>query len=189
MLLRDFIKKINENFADLVPAIKVFGLAQLVERTAGTERETLPGVVELGGEVKYVGPDDVDSVRIYHRNTSIVTSRSTQQKGYGDEHADIVNTYQMLMIVYVNHKLSKLFPEELFLLLQANIPDAIKFSPYKKILLSTGNVIFNSQTVFNQEYIGASFKLPPEHNLFQINYNIETTFQKSCFDKCPEDLK
>lgn len=186
MLLRSFIDKINETLTEVVKGIKVFGLAQSIIRTVGTEQELLPGVVERDGNITYVGIDDNDPVRIYHRNSGIVTTKATA-KGFGDEQSSIINTYQMVMIVYIDHKISKLFPEELFLFIQANIPDQLKSEPYKTIIIKTGNVILNSQLVFAGEYAGTAFKLPADKSLFQINYTIETMFSKGCFKKCPED--
>lgn len=186
MLLRDFIQQINTNFEGIIPGIKVFGIAQSIVRTVGSEVELLPGVVGLEGEITYVGLDDADPVRIYHRIAGVTTGRDTKQ-GYGEDRSDIINTYQMVIIVYINHKRSKLYPEELFLFLQANMPDALISNPYKTITVTTGNVILNSQLVFAAEYAGTDFKLPAEHSLFQINYSIVTTFKKDCFKKCPQD--
>lgn len=187
MLLREFIKKINQEFEGLIPGIKTFGLAQSIVRTVGSEEELLPGVVGEKGEVTYVGIDDVDKVRIYHRSAGITTTRVTNRQGYGDDVSDFVNTYQMAMIVFVNNKATKLYPEELFLYLQSNIPPALKMEPYKTVFIRTTNVILNSQAVFRAEYAGTAFRLPEHLSLFQINYVIESTFKKECFAKCPED--
>lgn len=186
MLLRETIKKINETFKGLLPDLTVYGLAQSVIRTGGSEDELLPGVIGKDGEITYVGIDDVDSVRIYHRMAGITTTRS-QVKGHGDDHNPIINTYQLVMIVYIDNKRSNLYPEELFLFLQANMPDEIKSPPYSKIYVRTTSVITNSQLVFRAEYGGLEIKLPPEKSLFQINYTIETEFKKGCFKECPTD--
>lgn len=187
MLLRSLIEKINAAFQGVIPGIKTFGLAQsIVRKTREEEEEKLPGVVDLNGEVEYVGIDDVDPIRLYHRVSGISTGRSTRQ-GVGDSLSDIMNTYQMSMIVFVNNKRTKLFPEEVFLFLQSNIPDAVKSDPYKLIFIRTTNVILNSQLVFLAEYSGSKFSLPPEMSLFQINYLIESTFKKDCFAKCPDN--
>lgn len=183
--MRDFIDKVNTAFQGLIPGMKVHGLAQSVIRISGDKEELLPGVVDKEGEITYVGIDDLDPVRIYHRNPGITTTRGTQQ-GYGDDESDIVNTYQMAMIVFIDHKRAKLFPEELFLFLQANMPDGLKSEPYKKVTIRTGSVILNSQLVFRAEYAGTEFRLPAEQSLFQINYTIQTVFKKGCFDKCPD---
>jgi len=186
MLLRRFIDELNSNLSGVIPGMKTYGLAQSIVRTVGSELELLPGVAGKDGEIKYVGIDDVEPVIIYHRNSGITTTRTARQ-GVGDGYSDLVNTYQMAMIVFIDHKKTKLYPEELFLFLQANMPDAIKSEPYKAIVIRTTNVILNSQLVFSAEYAGTAFKLPVEKSLFQINYVIESTFKKDCFAKCPED--
>lgn len=187
MFLREFIKKLNQDLQGLVTGIKVFGIAQPVIRTNSSgEDELIPGVVDRDGEITYVGIDDVDPVRIYHRIAGMQVTRSTAQ-GHGDAESDVINIYQMAMIVYINHKRTKLLPEELFLYLQANMPDGIKSSPYKEIRVRIANVITNSQVVFRAEYGASEYKLPAEQSLFQVNYTIETRFKKDCFEKCPTD--
>lgn len=187
MLLREFIKEINQAFEKLIPGMQTFGLAQSIVRTVGNDEELLPGMVDEKGEVTYVGIDDVDKVRIYHRAAGLATARVTGRQGFGEDLSDIINTYQMAMIVFLNIKGTKLYPEELFLYLQSNIPDQLPISPYKTVFIRTTNVILNSQVVFRAEYAGTAFKLPEHMSLFQINYVIESTFKKECFAKCPED--
>ena len=185
MPLRSFIDMINVPLQDLIKGSKVFGLAQLVIRTSGTVQEILPGIVDLKGDIQYAGLDDVSSMRIYHRNTGITTAIATG-KGFGDAGNDLINTYQMSMVVFSDQQKVKKFPDELFLYLQANIPEFIKLEPYKTIAIKIGSVILDSKTVFDKEYAGTDFKLPAEKNLFQINYTIESTFKKGCFQKCPD---
>lgn len=187
MLLRSLIDELNKTFSGVIPGLKAYGLARSIVRTVGSELELLPGVANKDGEITYVGIDDIDPVIIYHRNSGIATARLTNRQGYGDGYSDLVNTYQMAMIVFINHKMTRLYPEELFLFLQASMPDAAKSDPYKNITIRTINVILNSQLVFSAEYAGTAFKLPVEKSLFQINYVIESTFNKNCFAKCPED--
>lgn len=187
MFLRSFLNKINGNITGILPDTKVFGLAQSIVRTAGEGNETLPGIVGKDGEIEYVGIDDINAVRIYHKVNSVTSSRVATRQGFGDELNDIVNVYLMSMVVWIDHKRTKLHPEDLFLFLQANIPDEIKSDPYKRILLSVTSVNFNSRAVFAAEYAGIDFKLPENKSLFQLNYNIESTFSKNCFVKCPTD--
>lgn len=187
MLLRKFIEDLNKKFEGVIEGTKTYGLTQSIIRTAGSEQEMLPGVVDRDGEITYVGIDDIYPVIIYHRNAGLTTSRVTQRQGFGDEYSDVVNTYQMAMIIFIDHKKTKLYPEELFLFLQSNMPDALKSEPYKQITIRTTNVILNSQLVFQAEYAGTKFTLPAEKSLFQINYTIESIFKKECFAKCPDN--
>lgn len=162
-------------------------LKALLEQGGG-EVELFPGVVEKDGEVTDVTIDDTKPVIIYHRNSGITTQNVTGRQGYGDGKSDLMIAYQMAMIVFVNHKKTKLYPEELFLFLQANIPEGLVVKqPYKSVNIRTTNVILNSRLVFAAEYSGIAFSLPESMSLFQINYVIESTFTKNCFAKCPED--
>lgn len=182
MPLNSFISAINEKLSGLVSGSKVYGIAQSVQRGS----ETLPATISKDGEYTYVGLDDVSPVIIYHKNIAITVSRSTNQKGFGNELPDLINTYSLNMIVYIDHKRACMTPDDFFLFIQANFPDGIKEEPFSFIRVNITSVILNSAQVLKTEYEGSEFKLPPEKSLFQINYNIETTFKKKCFEKCPE---
>lgn len=187
MLLRSVIGALNEKLKEVIPGLNAFGLAQTVVRTRGNEEERLPVQVNLKGEGVYVGLDDKDKVRLYHRLSDVTTSVITQG-ATGDDVGLIQNVYRIAMIVYCNNNRIKIFPEELFLYIQSSLNEMVKpFDPYRLISIRTINVIFNSQLVFTAEYSGAAFKLPPESSLFQINYVIESRHKKNCFAKCPED--
>jgi len=186
MLLRKSIGEINKSLSGIFQGLKTYGLAQTAYRQSGDQQERFPQVVDLDGEGKYVGIDDTESVIVYHRITGLTTGRTNRQ-GYGDGHSDLINTYQMAMVVFHDQKKTKMFPEELFLFLQANFPEEIKSDPYKNIFIRTTTVNLNSQQIFSAEYAGTTFFLPAEKSLFQINYTIESTFKKDCFAKCPED--
>lgn len=186
MLLRDFIIELNKKLVGIIPNTKVYGLTQAIRRKVGSVEEVLPGEVKQDGEIIYVGPDDTEAVIIYHRNAGITTARSPRS-GIGDGYSPLVNTYQMAMIVFLDQKKVKLYPEELFLYIQSNIPDKTNYKPYDNVVIRTTNVILNSQLVFAAEYAGEDFSLPAEKSLFQINYTIESTHKKDCFAKCPED--
>src|SRR6476620_300376 len=177
MLLRKAINEINASLSKVFKGMKLYGLAQTAYRQNGDQQDKFPQIVDLDGEGKYVGIDDTDPIIIYHRNTGLITGRTIRQ-GYGDGFSDLVNTYQMAMIIFQSQELTKLFPEELFLYLQANFPEDIKSHPYKTIFIRTTNVILNSQQIFSAEYAGANFLLPAEKSLLQINYTIESTFKK-----------
>lgn len=181
MPLNSFISAINQKLSGIITGAKVYGLTQAVQRGS----ETLPATITKDGEYEYVGFDDVFPVMIYHKNTAITVSRS-QRQGRGDEFPDLINTYSLSMVVYLDHKRACMIPDEMFLLLQSNFPDAIKEDPFSFIRVNITSVILNSAQVIKTEYEGSDFKLPPEKSLFQINYNIETTFKKRCFEKCPE---
>lgn len=186
MFLRDYIDQLNTDLGKIIGGTKVYGLAQPIVRTVGSEQELLPGVVNRKGEIEYVGVDGDLPVIIYHKNSGVQV-RVSAQKGVGDNQNDLINSYQMAMVVFINVQRVRLYPEEYFLYLQANMPTELKIQPYKQLLIRMTNVILNSQLVFQAEYGGTQFTLPPSMSLFQINYTIESTFSKSCFAKCPDN--
>lgn len=187
MSLNKFIEVINKPLEKLLSGIKVYGIAESIARTKGSEIDILPGIVSNDGEIEYVGVDDVETVIVYHK-VNAIGSRLATIKGYGDDQNAFQNTYSMSMVVYINRKNAKIRPEKLFLFIQANIPFLITQEPYVLIQVPINTVILNSQTVYDSEYRYQSKKpLPKEHSLMQINYTIESTFHQNCFEKCPED--
>jgi hypothetical protein len=165
-----------------MPGIKAYGLAQTVQR----ESDGVPGVVDISGDINYVGLDDIYPAIIYHKVNAVSVTRAARQ-GYGDEYSDLKNTYALVMVIYVDHKRACMTPDEMFLFLQANFPDAIKEQPYSAIRVQINTVNLNSGQVLTSEYPKSEFQIPANKSLFQITYTIETTFAKKCFAKCPED--
>lgn len=189
MPLSKFIYAINDRLSGMIDGIKVYGLAQSLERVQGNTTETIPAIVDKSGEATYVGLDDTHPAILYHKNTGITFTRGTGNRaGFGDARGYVVATYAMSMILYLDHKRTNLLPDEAALYIQANFADEIKMDPYKQITPNITSVILNSATVLASEYVGSEFKIPPAKSLSQINYTIESVFSKNCFEKCPEVL-
>jgi len=161
---------------ELPKGSEVNGVAELVSK----DDSTLP---EIDG--KYVGIDDIYPVRIYHRILSM-SSKVDVKGGYGNSIGDVVNTYSISMVVFLQHQKTSLYPDQLILLIQANMPDTIKIIPYKNIKITFTGAGLDSQSNWTQEYrTGTDYRLKSDQFLFKINYNIETTFSKGCFKECP----
>lgn len=153
---------------------KLYGIAELVKY--GQDGATVPSVDE-----KYIGVDDVNNLILYHRLNSL-TSSILPKNAYGNSAGDIVNTYSMWMFVFTQN----IFPEEISLYIQSQLPDFIQLSPYKNIRTIFSGSVLDSQTVWNQEYkIGDQYALKQNQYLTRINYILETTFSKGCFRECP----
>lgn len=173
--IRDIISSLNEQI-ELPKGSEVNGVAELVPR----DDHTIP---EIDG--KFVGIDDIYPVRIYHRLLS-VSSKIVQRSGYGREVGLMSNTYSISMVVFLQHERAKLYPDELLLFIQSNMPDRMEWIPYKDILITFTGVQLDSQANWTQEYkAGTDYRLKSDQFLFKINYNIETTFSKGCFKECP----
>lgn len=173
--IRDIISSLNE-LIELPKGSELFGVAELVSRG----ESTLP---EING--KFVGIDDTYPVRIYHRVISM-TSKVDPKGGYGNSAGDIINTYSVVMVVFLQHERSGKYPDELILHIQSNMPDMIRLIPYKNIRVIFTGAGLDSQSNWAQEYrTGDNYRLKSDQFLFKINYSIETTFSKGCFKECP----
>lgn len=182
-----FISAINEQISPLLAAFtgaRLNRLAQSIVRGRGANIELLPALVDMDGEGTYIGMDDTSPITIYHKANSI-TMTEKPNSGYGNSKALKINTYANSMIVFLDRKATKMMPDELILLLQANLADEIKLKPYQTIQFRFQNIILNSQQVFASEYQNTEYKIPPQFSLLAINYQIESTFDKSCFATCP----
>lgn len=173
--IRDIISSLNE-LIELPKGSEKNGVAELVPR----DEQTIP---ELDG--KFVGVDDKYPVRIYHRVLSM-SSKVEPKGGYGNSAGDVVNTYSITMVVFLQHERAKLYPDELILFIQASLPDHLKLAPYKHIKITFTGANLDSQSNWTQEYRqGTDYRLKSDQFLFKMNYNIETTFSKGCFKECP----
>jgi hypothetical protein len=189
MPLSKFIHAINDRLSGMISGIKLYGVAQSMERNSGTVVETLPAVIDKSGEAVYVGLDDVHPAILYHKNTAINFSRGTgNSAGYGDQNGYVIAAYTMAMYLYLDHKRTNLLPDEAVLYIRANFADLLKMEPYQRITPNITSVILNSAAVLRTEYVGSDFLIPPGRSLTQINYTIESVYKNDCFEKCPEVL-
>lgn len=151
------------------------GVAELLTR----DNITVPAINE-----KHCGVDDKEPLVAYHRLGSLASATPRTNPGYGREN-DVVNTYTNSMVLFINRRLLKMYPDEVFLALQAVAPTHLALPPYKSVLFNIRDVVMSSQNVWQQEYTNAAqYRLKPDQYLIKINYQIEATFKKGCFAKC-----
>lgn len=186
MSLPAFISAINDHLAGSLPAGKgcrLYGLGQSILRKIGSEEQLMPCVMDNNGEYKYIGVDDLDTVALYHKCTSV----STQVKAtnaVGDELGDLVDTYTNSIVIYLDRTKARISEYDLLLHIQSNMPTGFKAQPYKNNIVRLTGANMNSRAIFEREYKGTTTALPAEKVLFEINYTIESIFKKNCFDKC-----
>ena len=177
-VLNDIVESLQGLYSKW-PGAKSYGIAELVRRGEGL----VPGVVDDKGEIKYVGPDDTRPVISYHRLTGL---NSTVAASYGNRLGDVVNTYSITLVVWMDRTKTKMSQDQMLLYIQANTPDFLKATTLsKKVIVRFTGAILNSQTVFNTEFAGTEFRLPAEKTMFQINYTLQVQFDKSCLKECP----
>jgi hypothetical protein len=182
-MIEEIIDILNGSLTGLHRDEKLYGLAQSVIRKQGTEIELLPGLIDKTGEVQYVGIDDVSAFILYHKLNTLSTT--AKNNGHGDKPGDLVSTYGLSMIIYWDRKRLNKMPDELLMLFHARLPQMITSIPNVKMTkIKTGNANFSSLQAYNQEYQGASFNLPPNVNLINLNYTIEMTFNPACLPTC-----
>ncbi|MBA3830065.1 MAG: hypothetical protein H0X33_14080 [Taibaiella sp.] len=174
-MLSEIVNEINSTLKPLFNGGNIYGLAQSIIKN----NQVIPALVDNNGEGKYIGIDNTLPFIVYHKNNSI---SATDVPGQGDE-LNIKNTYSNVLIIYLNRKKTKILPDELFLNIQAN-PFRYKIQPFKNIVIRVQNVILNSQQVWQSEYLGSDYEITPDSNLLAINYTIESTFKRGCFDTC-----
>lgn len=181
MSLKTFIAQINESLQQAFASGKLYGLSKTVAKTTGTVTEILP---VLDGTETYVGIDDVNAVIGYHKASNI-QSLINKNSGFGDSQGDIHNVYTNNLIVFVDSDKVKMEADEFATLVQLNFPDRIKVENYKTVFVRVQNIILNSMQIYRSEYGDMEYKLKDRQNLISINYQIESVFDKNCFDKCP----
>jgi len=187
-MITEIIDEFNAGFVKLFekkPDVKIYGLAQPVQRIQGTVVETLPCLVDKNGEATYVGFDDTYPLILYHKINS-VTSKQTDKNGRGDLTGDIITTFNNVIIVYMDRKRINAMPDEVALAIQANIPDGSNSdNRFRAINVLFQGVILDSTKVFASEYQSTEAKgLDPGKSMLAVGYLVEATYQKGCFSEC-----
>lgn len=175
--IHNIVTTINSSLSGLVKGGVWHGVASNATRN---------GITQPVVDEKYAGADDKFPVVAYHKLGSL-TSRSVEGNGYGRDAGTQTNVYTNSLVVFLNRTKCKLYPDELLLHIQANLPEQVAMEPYTRIYLTITNTQLDSETVYAQEYVKSKFELKANQYLFRINYTVETTFKKGCFKTCPQN--
>lgn len=175
----DIVKLINVDLEDLFKSKNLIGsmLYGIAESVI-----TDDGFVPVIGE-KYVGVDDTHPLSLYHRLASL-SSTIKPNSGVGRNEGLTVNTYSLGMILFLDQRKTKLYPDEMMMLLQANFPERFKLENAQQVIVRFSGAVLDSKVVHSQEYSGNEYRLKENQFLFRINYSVEMTFDKNCFKKC-----
>jgi hypothetical protein len=179
-MIENLIQQINNAIQLDGPHTKMFGLAQTMMRKRGNEMDVMPCLVDLEGEGKYIGIDDKFHLFSYHKVYSVTFANS--KTGFGNN-LDLIITHFCAMIVYLNRSKKKMLADDLMLLIQSRFPLIITAPPVKTIVVTLQNTILDGRRVAQEEYQDPNI-LIPEASMMAINYKIESTFKKGCFDTC-----
>lgn len=178
--IRDIVQEINKVIEVTFRDAKTYGIA----RTAVRGEELLPTIDE-----QYIGIDDTYALQVYHKLSQITMGTRNGRAGYGDNTADPLNTYSMVMVVMSDEQRTKLMADQIALVIQSAIYN-ISYSTdfFRSVDVSIRSVILNSEQVYQQEYRSDSYRLSEKQSLMQINYSVEITWKPGCFAVCPEDF-
>jgi len=181
------IDEIDAAIAGVFPAnSQVMGIAQLVTRPKDGKDTIWPARYKGNGDCDYAGVDDNYPAVTYHRSLNMALSR-VGKSGYGDAAQDTRATHNMSLVVYANKDNLDCSGDQLAMRLQQAFPDTIKGKSgtgLKLVAININSIVLSDTQVFGEEYKNVPPFLGPEHILLKINYSIESTYDKRCFNTC-----
>lgn len=173
---------------DFVPSAKkqICDIAKLAKRERGDKSQVWPAYWD-GEEYQFAGVDEDYDLIIYHRQLSMTSA--VVPGGYGDSVGHIKNSVKMCMVVFGSHQVIGHSSDELALHIQAMMPgmfkpETLKPTQLRSTSINITDIVLNEEQVFNEEYKSVDYFIKPEHIYFKVNYTIESTFDKNCFNKC-----
>ena len=172
---------LNDNrFKDSV----YFGIATLVQH----EDRIQPMLTDNHDVNRIITPDNSIPLQIYHRTISI-SRTSTTTTGFGDANSEIKETTSMAMIAIATRKLLRLTPEELEAAIIASMPAVLTPTTRKALKLKSCSIKpttsnLDAAEVYLQETKSDKFELQPNSLMLRINYSIECTYNRACFQLC-----
>ncbi len=90
----------------------------------------------------------------------------------------------MIAVVYGKKEIIGMTQEDLASVVCASFPAELTVTDLQKTLVKTTTINNDSYAVFTQEYKSTDYPLNPQDYYFSIGYTVETTYDKSCVDKC-----
>jgi hypothetical protein len=176
---------LNDILTNLFPCERrnVLGVAQSVRLDSGKDRSRIvPGVFKAPNDVIYAGFDDNYALCCYHR-IDTMTPRKVAG-GYGDNEK-ILLSHNMQLVVCANTVVVKKDAAEIALNIQFAFPERIKPGEpgFDSIAFNVNSINLNAEQVFAAEFKNVPFFLGPEHALLKVQYTIESTMNKRCYEK------
>jgi len=189
--IRDFIQPINEALRSAFDEVAEFKKYKVFELAINAQKndtdQIFPVAFDKKGKGKYLGADDIDSIITYHKVNNFTVGRESKL-GYGDSKGKIKNIYTMRLVVFLKRNVTKVEPDELALYIQTKLPEAASSSNGIRLEYNISNVILNNKLVFDMEYRNVPYFVKPEHALMAINYTIESTFDRKCFNRIYNEI-
>ena len=163
------------------------GLAEYMLQTFNEKDVRVPGVIDANGELTYVGFDDVDSFRCYHRISAPIAYGLDPKGATGNSRGHIVRTVQMSLFVMASRKLN-LLSEELEQKITTLLPmeaesTLVESLKYRSMKIIHINSDLDGYTVFQKEFNMPANRLK-NIMLFEVKYKIECVYKDGCINTC-----
>ena len=160
------------------------GIAYSLVKKEGKGSQSLPAIIDMNGDAKWITFDDIRELIIYHKITSSTYSQ-LKSGSYGDGYGMFQHNYEIDLFVMADRKRAGVSPDVLEAAIASNIPNILtKPAGINFLNIVTVNANHNSRQLFGQEYPGVDYYLKPEHIFFSIRYRIELRYQKGCISLC-----
>jgi hypothetical protein len=161
---------VNSKVEKIMPGLKPYGIAKTAIKGDGLAPYT---------DEKYIGIDDTFKAQAYHKQLTI-NSATIANSGYGDDEADLQNTFGMALIIYFNEEKCGFSADKLYTFIQSAITGRLKSKGFKSVRVSVSSAILNDAQVWAQEYGATQYKLAGPQRLIQVNYTIVMVYDKEC---------
>lgn len=192
--LDSIVGLINDGITEKLSASKVTlsikGISKQLPRT-DTDSTQIPAYVDNFGQGTFSAIDDRYSVSIYHKCEGL-TYQTEEALEFGDGQTFSRETAQMALFCVGDRRRLQMTQEWLASVVAAGFPYGVTKS-FKQthpglnaVAITITNVENDSQVVWAREFVNIPYALLPESILFQLNYTIETVYNKSCVELCEE---
>lgn len=164
-------------------------VADLVTIVDGDNKETKrPGIVASSGEVTDVVYNDTFPIQFYHRILGIVYE-DDQALNYGNPANTIKEAADMIIICMGDRNRLGVVPEDVTAAIWGSIVREVPQASLTTLQLQNayvvpGEINDDSKNIFEQEYVGVEFDLPPQMFMVAVKYKIISLYSKNCFQLC-----
>lgn len=165
------------------------GIAELIKRGEGEEEQKFPVLVANDGICTDVGINDTKPFQVYHRILSLNGTDPEDGNNFGDQ-LTVAEEASMRLVVIGDRNRLELAPEDIMAGINLWLPRDLASSVAKSLDLESVQIIpgainLNMQEVFEEEYPGTAFNLPPNSIMAYMDYQIISEYNKNCFSICP----
>lgn len=186
--LNEIIEQINTTITGRLQSDSFLFSTHSISHQLSREGEQLPAFTDNNGEGSFNAIDDRFSVCLYHKCEGVDYLDTAQ--GFGDQGDLSRESARMSMIVWADRSKVNLAQEHLASAIVSAIPIGVdkEFQAERGIsgtIIEMQSIDYNQRSLWGREFPGFDFAILPSHAYFQINYRVETLYDKSCIEFCP----